>query len=486
MQIPIKATKHEIGFIVTAQDYLLYLEGLPSVKVNDILISENGSRALVAALDRERIEALMLDRDRPRPGDSFTLSTDGIRLPLKSDLFGRTINPLGFPLDGKPALTGGNVLIDLDAIAPGIDARKIITEQLISGITMIDTLLPIGKGQRELIIGEPRSGKAQVLVDFIANQRDTGTVCVYAAIGKSEIDLKRFAEDLERAKANTYTIVVAATSNESAPLISIAPYVACSIAEYYCRKGTNVLLILDDLSTHAKYLREIALLSGRIPGRESYPADIFYQHSHLVERAGNFNYKAGNASITLLPVVEANLENLTTYIPTNVMSMTDGHIFFSAGLRAEGFYPSIEADRSVTRVGHQTQKSILKILADRVRLLLADYHELERYGHFGSELTAETQVTINKGMITVELMKQETGQSIAPPVQIMLLSLIFTPFFDKRDVEFIRRYKEILLKTIMEAKPFQELGKILMEMELEAIITKLTENLKLLEDACRS
>ncbi|OGG02457.1 hypothetical protein A2W14_06135, partial [Candidatus Gottesmanbacteria bacterium RBG_16_37_8] len=390
----------EVGFVVKAQDYLLYLEGLPSVKIEDIILSEKGGRAIVTALDHEKIEALMLDHDRPAPGDSFTIDKTGIRLPPQVRLIGRAINPLGIPIDGKGGFQLGDERINFGIIAPGVDSRRIISDQLYTGITIVDTLLPIGKGQRELIFGEPRSGKSPFLLDVILNQKGKSIICIYVAIGKAEIDVKKFIKELTEEGGQSYTLVIAATSSDSAPLISIAPAVGCSVAEYFVKSGRDVLMIFDDMGLHAKYLREIGLLSGRVPGRESYPADIFFAQSHLVERAGNFNANWGNASITLLPVIETDLENFTALIPTNIMSMTDGHILFSASLRSQGQYPSIEPDLSVTRVGHQTQRPLHKFLADKIRSLIADYHELERYGRFGSELTPETQRLLKLGMIS--------------------------------------------------------------------------------------
>jgi len=475
----------EVGFVISAQDYLLYLSGLPSVHVNDILVSEKGGRALVTSLARDKIEALMLDGERPFPGDYFEKSPTGLSLSISNNLFGRTINPLGVALDGKPGLPPKGVAIDLDAIAPGINFREIVSEQLQTGITVVDTLLPIGIGQRELIFGDPRSGKSSFLMDIIINQKDKNVICLYAAIGKSEIDVKKFGEKLEAAGGASYTILLAATSSESAPIISIAPSVACSIAEAFRNEGKTVLMILDDLGTHSKYLREIALLGGRIPGRESYPADIFYQHSHLIERAGNFNNKVGGGSITLLPVIETDLENFTNLIPTNIMSMTDGHILFSAALRAEGQYPAIEPGRSVTRVGYQTQLLIQKELADKVRYLLAEYHEMERYGRFSGELTSATQLTIKIGNIATELLRQEPLMRIEPMVQVLLLTLLYSSFFDEKDIEFARKYKTKIIEALTTDPVFKNLAAKATSMKLTDLIAELKKNQKTIENLCR-
>ncbi|OGG32435.1 hypothetical protein A3I51_02600 [Candidatus Gottesmanbacteria bacterium RIFCSPLOWO2_02_FULL_38_8] len=476
----------EVGFVVKAQDYLFYLEGLPSVRIEDIIISEKGVRAIVSALDHEKIEALMLDRERPSPGDSFTIDKTGIHLPPQVRLIGRAINPLGVPIDGKGSFQMGEEKINFGVIAPGVSSRRIISDQLYTGITMVDTLLPIGKGQRELIFGEPRSGKASFLLDIILNQKGKSIICLYVAIGKAEIDVKKFINDLSAEGGLSYSVVIAATSSDGAPLISIAPSVGCSVAEYFVKSGHDVLMIFDDLGLHAKYLREIGLLSGRVPGRESYPADIFFAHSHLVERAGNFNEKWGNASITLLPIIETDMENFTALIPTNIMSMTDGHILFSASLRSQGQYPAIDPERSVTRVGHQTQRPLHKVLADKIRSLIAIYHELERFGRFGSELTPETQKLLKLGMIAIELLKQEQLERIDPSIQIILLSLLFSPFFDDKDLEFVRKNKSKILRYFRDSPEAKLIGNKILTIDLDSLLDNLKQSLPNLEKACRT
>ena len=476
--------RREVGFVVKAQDYLIYLEGLPSIKIDDIILSRTGSKALVTALDNEKVEALMLDRERPSPGDQFSATQKGILIPAQSRLLGRTINPLGVPLDGQNSIPFSDETIDFGIVAPGVDSRKIISDQLYTGITMVDTLLPIGKGQRELLFGEPRSGKGSFLLDVILNQRGKSVICIYVAVGKAEIDIKKLVNSLTQEGGMSYTVIIAATSSDSAPLISIAPSVGLSIAEYFVKNGRDVLMVIDDLGLHAKYLREIGLLSGRVPGRESYPADIFFAHSHLVERAGNFNNKWGNAAITLLPVIETDLENFTALVPTNIMSMTDGHIFFSAQARSQGQYPAIIPERSVTRVGHQTQRPLHKILADRVRSLIANFHELESYGRFGSELTTETLKLLKSGNIALELFKQEHLIRIDQNIQILLLALLFTSFFDNKDLEFVKTNKDKIITFMRDSAEFKLVGEKMLTISLEELLESMNKNLPLLDKAC--
>ncbi len=470
-------TKKEVGFVTSTQDYLVNIEGLPTTRVNDIIVTKNGGRGIVSALSKHTVEALMLDAERPKPGDSFEKSEAGLSIALNVNLFGRTINPLGVPLDGKGALPTAGVELDLDIVAPGIDGREIIRKQFYTGLLVVDTLLPIGRGQRELILCEPRSGKEAFFLDVIVSQKVKGVVCIYAAIGRSEVEVKRFAEDVEKEGAGEHTVIVAATSNESAPMITIAPQVASSLAEYYRDHGHDVLLILDDLATHAKYAREISLLAGRVPGRESYPADIFYQHSSQLERGGSFNDHFKTGAVTLLPVIEVNIENFTSLIPTNVMSITDGHLLFSAALRAQGIYPAIEPDRSVTRVGRQTQMFIHKQISDKTRSLIADFHELEKFAKFGSELSGETQKKIKRGKIIEEFLRQEPLTPIAPGVQIILLSLVFAGFFDKAEVDAVRTGKAKFINTIATTEPFKGLAEGIKDHKLEDLIETLTKEM---------
>jgi len=441
----------EVGFVVEAKDYLFHIEGLPSIRVNDLLVSPTNARAIVTSLQNTRVEAMMFDQEHPRPGDMFTKPEGGLRLDLGDHLLGRAINPLGQSLDDKQDVSGKGTEIELDVIARTVDARSIIKRQLVTGITVIDTMVPLGKGQRELIFGEPRSGKTSVLIDLIANQKGKDVLCVYAAIGKEEIEIKRFIKQMHERKAMEYTVIVAASSSESAPVISITPDTAITVAEEFCNKGKDVLVLLDDLGTHAKYMREIALLSERIPGRESYPGDIFYQHAHNLERAGCYNKENGGGTITMIPVIETDIEKFTALIPTNVMASTDGHLLFSQSFRAEGRYPAVDSERSVTRVGAQTQMLLHKILADKVKALLAEHEELRRFSRFGAEVTEDTQLKIKQGQIVIEMLKQESGIVIDPVIQMMMLGLVFTGFFNDKEMSTVIDKKKMMLDILQNS-----------------------------------
>lgn len=461
----------EIGYVVKSKEYIAYIEGLPTAKINDIVMGGNGERGIVSSLEENYVVVLILDKTKVRPGVTFYRKPDGIQLPLGTALLGRTISPLGDALDAKGDLPHGRTKLNTEVIASGISTRAEIFEQLKTGISMIDLLLPIGKGQKELIFGEPRSGKTTFLLDVIANQKNRNIICIYGALGKSEIDVKRLAQNLDTVGASSYSVIVAALASDPAPLIAITPTVAFAIADFFLANDHDVLLILDDLGTHAKYLREIALLSEQVPGRESYPSDIFHQHAHLIERAGNFKTKDGKTiSLTLLPVMETNFENLTTLIPTNLISSTDGHLLFSSSLHSQGQYPPIEIERSVTRVGRQTQTTIAKVMSDKIRSLLAEYRDLLSFSRFGSEITYKTQLIIKRGQLATELLKQEPLEKVPTEHQVALFSLIFTRFLVDKDIEFLIGNKKKIIAGMKVTPEFKELMTNIPNLTIEQLI----------------
>lgn len=476
----------EVGVVKSVKNYLLTFEGLPSARLNDILVSPDGRRALVSALDDHHLEGLMLDRGAPRPKDVFCLARQGLHLPSAENLPGRVINPLGEPLDGRRPLPPRPEALSFDAVAEGIESREVVKEQLPTGITVVDMLIPIGKGQKEAVFGEPRSGKTAFILDVIVNQKDEDTICIYTAIGRPEMDVKRFIRKLAEADALNQTIVISASPQEPVPLIALTPTIAFALADELRQKGKNLLLIIDDLGTHAKILREIALLSGRTPGRESYPGDIFYQHARLIERAGNYNETAGGGSITLLPVMETGMESLSYLLPTNLIASTDGHLFFSSTLYSQGQYPAISVERSVTRVGRQTQSRIQKQLADRVRSLLADFEEFKTYSTFGAELSPETSAILKKGGLVLEILKQEPRESIDLSTQVLLLSLPFTNFAQKLAVEDFRRRREKIIQALRDTPEFKALTVKMESLEVGEVINLLNQHSAVLEEACRN
>jgi F-type H+-transporting ATPase subunit alpha len=482
----------EVGIVTKANNYLLELKGLPHARVNLILKNESGARAVVSELKDQSVIALMIDRGHPKPGDLFFPQPEGITLPAAEKLLGRVVNPLGRSLDRTAAdiaaaLTRGqtsSAALQLGATARGIKDRELVKNQLKTGFTVVDTLVPIGLGQKEAVFGEPRSGKTSFILDVIRNQRGRDTICIYASIGRPEMDVKRFAQNIKKSGSDEYTVIISASPREPVPLIALTPEIAFNVAENFERQGRDVLLVLDDLGTHAKILREIALLSGRIPGRESYPGDIFYQHAHLIERAGNFNKEKGGGSLTLLPVMETDFESMSQLLPTNLIASTDGHLFFSARLYAQGQYPAISVEQSITRVGKQTQNTLQKSLSERLRNLLADYENLKKFSLFGAELTPSSRQRIKKGEMAREMLAQQPQENIPVATQVLFLSLLFTSFLDKKDLAFLRRNRKKILEVLSKAPEFRALTVKAQDLDLSEVITILNNYLGVIEKAC--
>ncbi len=438
----------ETGFIIGAKGYLLELEGLPSVHINDVIVNSRGQRALVTALSEVGAKAILLDSGDTELGDHFTIGTRGIRFFFGEELFGRVINALGEPLDGMGVLPTQNNTLHLESVAPGMSARKLMTEQFTTGMIATDILIPIAKGQRQMVIGPLSSGKKIFLESVLAHQKSTGVICIYGFVGRPTSYIQEVTARILSDSGNKDTIILAAFSDEPAPMIYLIPSVAIELAEFFSRQGRDVLLILDDLGSHAKYLREIALLSGRVPGRESYPGDMFFQQARLLERGGYFNESAGDGSITILSVLETSIEDISSLVSTNLISATDGHLFFSPLLRSEGYFPAIISDQSVTRVGRQTQSLLATQLSIRVRSLLSEYERQRRYGQFGAQLSKETRNTIAQGKIMYEFLEQEPMVSLSLEVQIVLLSLVFTTFFHEKETVFAKHNRSALVEAI--------------------------------------
>lgn len=477
----------EVGYVTTSQGFLVFLDGLPSVKINDLIISEEGIRGWVKALHETSAEVLILDDVNIKPGELFKKANQNLSLNVGQFLLGRAINPLGSAIDGKKLLlkSKNDNLYDLDSQALGIASREFITQQFITGISLVDTLIPLGKGQRELIIGDAHSGKTGFLIDLIDNQKGNNTVCVYASIGKPINQLRNLIDVLGASGALAYTVIVASTSTDPPPLIFLAPQAALSVAEYFQKLGKDVLVILDDMGNHAKIHREISLLSGRSPGRESYPGDIFYQQSHLMERGGNFKKEFGGGSITVLPVIELNLNDFTGFIPTNLMGMTDGHLLFKASLHNQGQKPAIDLSLSVSRVGRQTQNRVQNSLSQKIRQVLVQAEELETLAKFSSELTLETRTLLTQKAMVTQLINQESYNFLSLEVQTTLLSLVFTTFLQNKDAPFISKYKNKLIEVFLKDKVLSQLPKSISKYKThEELIQALEQQKTYLQKLC--
>lgn len=473
----------EIGVVRATKHYLLSVEGLPSARVHDILVTEEGGRALVTSLSHDAVEAMLLDRVEVRPGQLFELHDRTSQFSVGNHLFGRVINALGDPIDGKGAFPPKNTPLVLEREAGDLSSREAIVEQFVTGFSMIDTVLPIGKGQRQLIMGPIQSGTDSFCRQVIKNQAKQGTVCVYASIGKPMTYVRRFAQSVFEDKVAENVLILAGTAQDTTPLNVIAPSVALFIAEHFSQEGREVLLVFDDLYTHAKYLREVGLLEGRLPGRESYPGDIFYQQAHLIERAGCFT---GRGSITLFPVLQTDIEATTDLIMTNIMGTTDGHLSFSSSMHAQGVFPPVSEEESVTRVGKHTQSVVQKQLSTAISSLLAEMKEQERFTQFGTQMSEGAQETIKMGQTLRVLLSQNEHEYLAPEVQAVLLGLVFTTFSDQHDATFFRKYSGKMIEIIQTAKlePVRALVKT--GGSLESFIAELEGQVPYMIRTCRT
>lgn len=467
----------EVGYVVSSRDFLAHVDGFPSIRVNDMVESDSSLRGWVNSVAEDTVEVLMVDEGPVKPKQQFKKLPNRLGLSVGDFLLGRAINPLGVPIDGKGLLGGTKTdkSFELDQEAPGIESREFIASQFLTGITLIDTLIPLGRGQRELILGDAHSGKGGFLTDIVLNQKGTNVICIFALIGKPAVSVRNLIDTLRTNSALPYTIVIATSSSEPAPLIFLTPKTAFTVAEYFQKKGKDVLLILDDLGAHAKIYREIALLADKAPGRESYPGDIFYQHAHLLERAGKFLPEAGGGSITALPVIELNLSDFTTLIPTNVMSMTDGHLLFKAGLRSQGQTPAVDISLSVSRVGRQTQGSISNLLSTRVRQILSQAADMETISRFSSELPPETQLILKRRDLIMEMLKQEPLSLVPMQIQLILLALPFTTFFKDKNREFVEKHKQTIIQAFLKHPHLAPIAQSVTRLKNDEDLIKLLE-----------
>jgi F-type H+/Na+-transporting ATPase subunit alpha len=460
------SSRKEIGYVTSVNGYLVSVNGLPNVTINELIVHQSNARGIVIALNDEQVEVLMLDDIKIKPNELFTKTSRKFSISLSNSILGRTINPLGVPIDGKGRLTGELKSCEVFREARGITSRKIITEQLETGLTIIDLLVPIAKGQREMVIGDSRSGRASFLLDIVINlakhskeEKDSSIVCIYALVGKPANEIRRVVDVLHANQADSNTVVLATGSSDIASLIILGPNVAFTIAEFFQSQGKDVLVIIDDMGVHAKFYRESALLSNRAPGRQSYPGDIFFQHAKEVERAGSYNESAGGGSITAIPVIEADTEEMTGFITTNLMAMTDGHLFFDATRYHEGIRPPVDIGLSVSRVGRQTQGLIQKQLSDKLKSTMAQAKKLETYSRLGTETSTQTQSVLNQYAIITALLNQEHLLRIPRLIQMMMLGLVFTTFISKVTKEDLEGNKAKILtylNTPAVYTPFKE------------------------------
>ena len=411
----------EVGSVISLGDGIARVHGVENVMAGEMLEFPHGVFGIALNLEEESVGTVLLGEFKAiKEGDPVKRTGRIISVPVGDELLGRVVNALGQPIDGKgPILT--KQFSPIERLAPGVVDRQPVREPLQTGLKAIDAMVPIGRGQRELIIGDRQTGKTAVAIDTILNQKETGVVCIYNAIGQKQSTIAQVVRTLEEADAMRYSIVVAAGASDPAPLLYISPYSACAMGEYFRDSGRHALCIYDDLSKHAQAYREISLLLRRPPGREAYPGDVFYLHSRLLERAAKLKKELGGGSLTALPVIETQAGDLSAYIPTNVISITDGQIFLEADLFNQGVRPAINVGNSVSRVGGAAQIKAMRQVAGTLRLDLAQYRELAAFAQFGSDLDKATQAQLNRGARLVEILKQPQYEPLPVERQVALI-----------------------------------------------------------------
>ena len=416
-------TSAEGGVVISSADGIVQVEGMDKAVYGEIVTFENGAKGMVESVDPGKLGIMLFDgAETVGVGTLVTRSGKRAGIPVGDGFLGRVIDPLGEPIDGKgPVNAEGYNPIEKQA--PGILERQSVDTPLHTGILAIDSMFPIGRGQRELIIGDRQTGKTSIATDAILNQKDTGVLCIYVAIGQKASSIARVAEDLKKHGAMSYTTIVAATASDSAPLQYIAPYAGTALAEYFMSKGKSVLIVYDDLSKHAVAYRAISLLLRRSPGREAYPGDVFYLHSRLLERSCRMRDDLGGGSITALPIVETQAGDVSAYIPTNVISITDGQIFLESALFNAGNRPAVNIGLSVSRVGGAAQTKAMKKANSNLRIELAQYKDMESFAQFSSDLDAETRRQLEHGKALTEMLKQPLYQPKSDAEQVVVLTL---------------------------------------------------------------
>ena len=416
-------TSEEGGVVIASADGIVQVEGMDRAVYGEIVTFENGAKGMVESVEPGRLGIMLFDgAESVGVGTLVTRSGKRAGIPVGEKFLGRVIDPLGEPIDGKGPIEAEGYN-PIEKQAPGILERQSVDTPLHTGILAIDSMFPIGRGQRELIIGDRQTGKTSIATDAILNQKDTGVLCIYVAIGQKASSIARVAEDLKKHGAMSYTTIVAATASDSAPLQYIAPYAGTALAEYFMDKGKSVLIVYDDLSKHALAYRAISLLLRRSPGREAYPGDVFYLHSRLLERSCRMRDDLGGGSITALPIVETQAGDVSAYIPTNVISITDGQIFLESALFNAGNRPAVNVGLSVSRVGGAAQTKAMKKANSNLRIELAQYKDMESFAQFSSDLDAETRRQLEHGKALTEMLKQPLYQPKSDADQVVILTL---------------------------------------------------------------
>jgi len=443
----------EVGSIISLGDGIARVHGVDNAMAGEMLEFPHGVFGIALNLEEESVGAVLLgDYQQIKEGDVVKRTGRIISVPVGDEMLGRVVNALGQPIDGKGPISTKQ-FSPIERLAPGVVDRQPVKEPLQTGLKAIDAMVPIGRGQRELIIGDRQTGKTAVAIDAILNQKETGVICIYNAIGQKQSTIAQVVKTLEDADAMRYSIVVAAGASDPAPLLYISPYSACAMGEYFRDSGRHALCIYDDLSKHAQAYREISLLLRRPPGREAYPGDVFYLHSRLLERAAKLKSDLGGGSLTALPVIETQAGDLSAYIPTNVISITDGQIFLESDLFNQGVRPAINVGNSVSRVGGSAQIKAMRQVAGTLRLDLAQYRELAAFAQFGSDLDKATQAQLTRGARLVEILKQPQYQPLPVERQVTLVYAGTNGYLDSIALPDLRAFETELYKFIEARQP---------------------------------
>lgn len=443
----------DVGTIIQVGDGIALAHGLNDAMAGELLEFPSGVLGLAQNLEENNIGIVILGPyDDIKEGDEVKRTGRIMEVPVGEELIGRVVNPLGQPIDGKGPL-GTVKTRPIESPATGVMARKSVDEPLQTGIKAIDALVPIGRGQRELVIGDRQTGKTTVAIDTILNQKDQDMICVYVAIGQKESTVRSTVETLRKSGALDYTIVVSASASQPAPLLYISPYAGVSMAEEFMFNGKHVLVVYDDLTKQAAAYRELSLLLRRPPGREAYPGDVFYLHSRLLERAAKLNDELGGGSITALPFIETQAGDISAFVPTNVISITDGQIFLQSDLFFSGVRPAINPGLSVSRVGGSAQIKAMKKVAGTLRLDLAAYRELESFAQFGSDLDEATTAKLERGKRTVEVLKQDENKPLKVEQQVVILYALVNGHLDDILVEDVTRFEAEFLPWMASNEP---------------------------------
>ncbi len=443
----------EVGTVTSVGDGIARIHGLDHAMYNELLEFSEGVLGIALNLEEDSVGAVLLGEGALiREGDTVKRTHKIIQVPAGPALVGRVVDPLGKPLDGKGPIAT-DVFMAIERLAPGVVDRQPVREPLQTGIKAIDAIIPIGRGQRELIIGDRQTGKTVIATDTILNQKGTGVICVYVAIGQKNSTVAQVIKGLEDHGAMEYTIVVAASASDPSPLQYLAPYSGCAIGEYFRDNGGHALVIYDDLSKHAAAYREISLLLRRPPGREAYPGDVFYLHSRLLERAAKLSDELGGGSLTALPLIETQAGDVSGYIPTNVISITDGQIYLLPELFNVGIRPAIDVGISVSRVGGNAQIKAMKQVAGKLRLDLTQYRELQTFAQFGTELDKTSQAQLDRGLRLTEILKQDQFAPLPVEKQVLIIYAGNRGFLDAFAVDRVREYEKKLFAFVEAERP---------------------------------